>query len=130
MDRKRILLIDLDDPRRSTRVQVLEQAGFDVEVRKDHEIAELQASEDAFDLVLITLHRKKLKEAAQYSDRLAERWPTLPILLLADHNVFAPRETISRCIETDGPQKLLSEITQILAGSTHVRDVESSLSVD
>ena len=130
MGRKRILLIDLDDPRRVTRVEVLQHAGFDVEVRKDPEIAEILDHEEEFDLVLLTLHHERLRHAAEYSDRLAKRWPDLPILLLADLNVYAPRETISRSIETDGPQRLLSEIAQMLAGSTHIRDVDSALSAD
>jgi CheY-like chemotaxis protein len=35
---KRILLIDLDDPRRKTRVKILQGAGYEVDVRKDEEV--------------------------------------------------------------------------------------------
>ena len=55
MARKRILLIDADDTRRNTRVAMLTGAGYEVEVRADHIIAENLAFESSFDLVILAL---------------------------------------------------------------------------
>jgi hypothetical protein len=120
---KKVLLVDLDDPRRETRVKMLESVGYAVEVRKDHEAAELLHHEACFDLVLLALHEKKLREAAAYSDRLAKRHPSLPILLLSDAGVFAPLGTLSRTVETNLPVEMLEEIAEMLAGSKHIREI-------
>lgn len=48
---KKILLVDLDDERRDSRVGLLTQAGYSVEVRKDRIAAERLDHESTFDLV-------------------------------------------------------------------------------
>lgn len=122
---KRILLIDLDDPRRHTRVKILQAAGYEVDVRKDQDVAELLNHEIQFDLVLLALHRQKLQAAAQYSDRLNRKYVGLPILLLTDVGVFAPRGTLSKAIETGYPEELLSQLAEMLAGSKHIREIDA-----
>ena len=120
---KKILLVDYDDTRRKTRVRMLKAAGYDVELRADHEVAEFLDHEDAFDLLILTIHRKKLEEAAAYSERLRKKKPTLPILLLLDTGVFVPRGTLSQSIEADSPVEMMREIAEMLAGSTHIREL-------
>src|SRR5690242_5336332 len=103
--KKKILLIDLDDARRNTRVRMLKAAGYDVETRADHEVSEPLDGEGTFDLIILALHRKKLEEAAAYSERLREQKPDLPILLLLDTAVFIPHGTLSRSAQTDFPSE-------------------------
>src|SRR5690349_17139963 len=62
--RKRILLVDVNDPRAKTRVKMLVGAGYEVEVREDDRVSELLAHEDSFDLILLSLHRKRRKTHA------------------------------------------------------------------
>jgi len=98
-----ILLIDLNDPRRDTRVRILETAGYSVEVSQSHEAAEASGRELEYDLVLLALHRDKFKGAVDYSDRLQKANPGLPILLLTDAGVYVPIGTLSPSIETGLP---------------------------
>lgn len=127
-DSKRILLIDLNDPRRETRIKILEQAGYDVEVRTNHAASELLHHEADFDLILLSLHEEKLKEAAAYSNRLAKHYPTLPILLLTDAGIFAPRGTLSRAMEAETPKEMLEQIAEMLAGSKHIHELSDAVS--
>jgi DNA-binding response OmpR family regulator len=127
----RILLIDRDDARRATRVHVLEGAGYDVRVRQDWLSSEQINHEGHFDLLIIALRRPDLKQAAEYSDRLSRGKPTLPILLITDAGLFAPRGTISRVMESGGdPGDVLRRIAAMLAGSTHIREVDELLRVE
>lgn len=121
--KKRILLVDLDDTRRKTRVQMLTGAGYAVETRSDHELSEALAREGTFDLLVIAIHRKKLEEATAYSERLRKQSPTLPILLLVDAGVFVPHGTLSTSIEPDFPLEVMREIAEMLAGSAHIREI-------
>ena len=121
--RKRILFVDLDDTRRETRVRMLTGAGHEVEVRADHEVAETLDHEGTFDLLLLALHKKDLEEAAAYSETIRKKYPTLPILLLLDVGVFVPRGTLSESIETGFPFAMLRQIGEMLAGSSHVREI-------
>ena len=84
MSKKRILLVDRDDLRRDTRILMLEKAGYQVDLRSDHKVAELLDREATFDLVLLALHDTKLQDAVAYSERLRKARPDLPILLLTD----------------------------------------------
>jgi AmiR/NasT family two-component response regulator len=120
MGNNRILLVDLDDYRRGTRVRLLESAGYDVDVRSDYIEAERLDHESEHDLIIVALHRDP-SEAAAYTDGLTKRTPTLPILLLADYNIYPPRGTISRTIETGSPAALLMEVAEMLSESAHVR---------
>ena len=121
---KRILFIDLDDTRRQTRVQMLKQAGYDVVLRNSHIDAEILDHEGHFDLILLTLHRTKLDDAAAYSERLRKQKANLPILLLTDYGVFVPRGTLSPSLETGDAVEMLREIASMIAGSTHIREVD------
>ena len=126
---KKLLLIDLDDTRRSTRVKMLTQAGYDVQLRIDHVDAEWLDHEGHFDLVILSLHRTKLDDAAAYSERLRERRPKLPVLLLLDVGVFVPRGTLSRSMDTGFPVEFMQEIASMLAGSAHIREVDADGSI-
>jgi hypothetical protein len=121
---KKVLLIDLEDIRRGTRVRMLTKAGYDVQLRIDHVDAEWLDHEGHFDLVILSLHRTKLDDAAAYSERLRERRPKLPVLLLLDVGVFVPRGTLSRSMDTGFPVEFMQEIASMLAGSAHIREVD------
>lgn len=125
-----ILLIDLDDARRKTRVQMLEKAGYEVRLRNDWIKAEDLDHEGDFDLVIIALHERDLKQAAAYSDRLTKSKPTLPILLLTDTGVFAPKGTLSKSLETGDPVELMRRVASMLAGSTHIHELSVTASDD
>lgn len=120
----RILLIDFDDTRRVTRVQLLRSANYELEVRDNWLTSEELDHEAHFDLMVVALHRQGLAEAAAYSDRVARQRPTLPILLLTDYGVFAPKGTLSRALETGEPALLLRRIAEMLAGSDHIREYD------
>ena len=120
---KRILLIDLNDARRNTRVRMLTAMGYQVELRDDEVQAEGTNGEPTFDLVILSLHRKHLDEAVAYGDRLRKTNPTLPILLLLDTGVFAPHGALSRCLETGIPTEMMDCVAEMLAGSTHIREL-------
>ena len=49
---------------------MLEKAGYEVVLRSGHIDAESLDHEGHFDLILLTLHSKKLNDAAAYSKRL------------------------------------------------------------
>ena len=104
--------------------RMLEHAGYDVVLRNSHIDAESFDHEDHFDLIVLTLHRKKLDDAAAYSERLRKQKVNLPILLLTDHGVFVPRGTLSPSIETGQPEAMIQEIACMIAGSTHVRELD------
>lgn len=124
---KRILLIDLDDERRATRVHMLRKAGHTVELRTDWLTSEELDHEDHFDLLLIALHRRDGAAAAKYSDRLVGRFPGLPILLITDGGVYAPSATVSPTIDAGEPAELIQTIAAMIAGSTHIRDISELL---
>jgi DNA-binding NtrC family response regulator len=119
---KRLLLIDLDDARRGTRVQLLEQAGYQVDTRYNYIAAERLDREGHFDLVIVTLH-KDPKTTTEYSDQLSRDKPKLPVLLLTDFGVVVPRGSLSSAVEAGHPAELMRKIAAMLAGSQHIRDV-------
>jgi hypothetical protein len=124
-EQKHVLLIDRDDPRRGTRVRMLMDAGYAVRVRKDWVASQALDSEGEFDLVIIALHRDGLKEAVAYGEELRADQPALPILLLTDVGVFTPKGTLNPSLETGNPIELMKEVAAMLAGSTHIREVDS-----
>jgi CheY-like chemotaxis protein len=63
---KRILLVDLEDARRSTRVELLRSGGYEVRARSLE--AEVEGDEGSFDLVIIAVHDKPAS-AVGYSYR-------------------------------------------------------------
>jgi AmiR/NasT family two-component response regulator len=124
--KKKILLIDLDDMRRRTRVAMLAKAGYDTDVHLDDIAVRGPKSEATFDLVIISLHQDKLDRAAAYSEWLRKANPDLPILLLMDAGVFVPHGTLSRSIETGFPFEMMRHIAEMLAGSAHIRELQSN----
>src|ERR1700678_360636 len=119
-DIKRILLIDEDDDRRMTRVALLRQAGYSVEVTRDFKAAKGVEDEGTFDLVIVALRVEPEKTTA-YSNELAGYHPGLPILLLTDHEVFAPAGTLGTALEAGQPTELMSQLASMLAGSSYIR---------
>lgn len=116
--------MDRKDPRRVTRVALLDSAGYEVEVRNDVEVSELLDHEAHFDLILIAVNRRDLKQAAAYSEMLRRKRQALPILLLTDTNVFVPRGTLSPQAESGFPKEMLEQIASMLAGSKHIREID------
>jgi DNA-binding NtrC family response regulator len=119
---KKILLIDLDDSRRTSRIALLEQAGYHVSLRTDHVQAAELNQEGTYDLVVVALHRNS-ELATEYSDRLAILKPKLPILLLTDFGVLTPEGTLSRSIKAGVPREIMAEIATMLEGSAHIREM-------
>ncbi|WP_263359963.1 response regulator [Acidicapsa ligni] len=124
-ERKKVLLIDMDDGRRETRIKLLNGAGYEVDVRKDFQAAERIDDEGEYDLVILALHFHP-GEAASYSDELSKRNPGLPILLLTDYGVFVPRGTLSKGMESGSPMSLMKEVAKMLAGSSHIKEVPAA----
>ena len=121
--RKRILLIDLNDPRRDTRVKILENAGYAVHVSQNHKSAEAMGEELTYDLILLALRHDKFKDVLGYSNRLQSANPNLPILLLSDVGVYVPRGTLSPSMETGHPLELIKEIAQMLTGGGFIQEM-------
>ena len=120
--KQKILLIDLHDSRRESRVMLLDSAGYDVETRNNCIIAERLDHEGRFDIVVIAMTDRP-SQAADYSDQLSRVKPKLPILLITDAGVFVPRGTMSEYIEAGHPFELLKKLTTMLANSSHVREL-------
>jgi response regulator RpfG family c-di-GMP phosphodiesterase len=119
---QKILLIDLDDIRRQSRVQMLESVGYKVETRANYMAAELLDHEDQFDLIIVTLHSHP-EDTAKYSDQLSRAEPKLPILLLTDAGVFVPKGTLSQSIGAGSATQLIQKVSTMLVGSTHIREL-------
>jgi DNA-binding NtrC family response regulator len=107
-------------------VLMLQRAGYDVATRDGWVSAEQLDHEGHFDLVVIALGRGQLQEAAAYSDRLSRSKPTLPILLLTDVGVFAPKATLSRSMDSSDPKAFLLAVANLLAGSSHIRELDEA----
>jgi CheY-like chemotaxis protein len=120
---KQILLIDYQDGRRDSRVKILESAGYTITVHDRHQTTEKLEHEDRFDLIVLALHTSPA-EAASYSDRLTQQFPRLPILLLTDSGIYVPKGTLSRSMEAGIASELLTNIAEMLAGTSHVREIE------
>ena len=125
-DGGRILLVDFDDARRETRVKLLESHGYDITLRDNYVEAEKLDHEGRFDMMIVALHRRHLKEAAAYADRVRRAKPDLPILLLTDAGVYAPRGTLGKSVETDGYAALLKSVADMFESSTHIRELRST----
>ena len=126
-DHPKILLVDFDDARRETRVRVLESRGYEVTIRNDYIASEALDHEDSFDLMILALHRKDLKKSIDYTNRVQRAKPDLPILLLTDAGVYAPKGTLSKSVETDGHAALLASIAEMFDASSHIRELEASV---
>jgi hypothetical protein len=101
---------------------MLLNAGYEVEVRANYLAAEQLDRESGYDLIILALHRGP-EEAAAYSARLNEKAPQLPILLLTDNGVFVPSGILSSSLNAGHPVELMRRISEMLTGSTHVREV-------
>ena len=121
-NKKKILLIDLDDTRRASRVQLLTASGYDVDLRDDYIAAERLDHEGHFDLIILALHGFPDKAIA-YSNELSRAKPLLPILLLTDSGIYVPPGTLSGSLESGDPAELIRQIVSKLEGSTHVREL-------
>jgi len=119
---QRLLLIDLDDVRRQSRVQMLESVGYEVETRANYMAAERLDHEGTFDLIIVTLHQHP-EDTAAYSDHLSKTDPKLPILLLTDAGVFVPKGTLSQSVGAGSVSTLIQKVSGMLVGSTHVREL-------
>ena len=122
-DGGRILLVDLDDARRETRVKLLESHGYEITLRGNYIEAERLGNEGEFDMMIVALHRRHLKEAAEYADRVQRAKPDFPILLLTDAGVYAPQGTLSRSVETDGYAALLKSVAEMFEPTSHIREL-------
>jgi len=122
----KVLLIDLDDERRDSRVKLLSGVGYEVDVRKDFISAERLDDEGSYDIVILALHALPEK-AIEYSDHLHQKTPRLPILLLTDFGVFVPRGTLNRNLASGNPTLLVKEIAAMLVGSSHVRELMAGM---
>ena len=119
---QRVLLVDLDDARRQSRVQMLESVGYEVETRATYVAAERLDHEGSFDLIIVALHRHP-EDAAAYSDHLSRSDPKLPILLLTDSGVFVPRGTLSESVGAGSITHLIQKVAAMLVGSEHIREL-------
>ncbi|MGA7316420.1 MAG: hypothetical protein WBX22_20890 [Silvibacterium sp.] len=77
-------------------------------------------------MVIVALHLG-YKDAAAYSERLHRSDPTLPVLLLTDNGVYVPQGMLSRDIQTGSPVLLMKEIGELLAGSSHIREIRTTV---
>ena len=118
---QKILLIDLDDTRRQSRVQMLESVGYEVETRTNYVAAERLDHESQFDLIIVTLHSHP-EDTVAYSDHLSVIDPKLPILLLTDAGVFVPRGTLNDSVGAGSTTRLIQKVSAMLVGSTHIRE--------
>jgi PleD family two-component response regulator len=118
---QRILLVDYDDVRRQSRVQMLQSVGYEVETRTNYIAAERQNHEGEFDLIIVALHSHPEKAAA-YSNELTKNDPGLPILLLTDAGVFVPRGTLSQSVGAGSTTLLIERVSAMLVGSSHIRE--------
>jgi len=119
---QKILLIDLDDARRHSRVQMLESVGYEVETRATYVAAERLDHEGSFDLIIVALHRHP-EDTAAYSDHLSRTDPKLPILLLTDAGVFVPGGTLSESVGAGSTTCLIQKVSAMLVGSDHIREL-------
>jgi len=118
---QKILLIDRDDTRRQSRVQMLESVGYEVATRTNYVAAERLDHESQFDLIIVTLHSHP-EDTLAYSDQLSATDPKLPILLLTDAGVFVPRGTIKDSVGAGSATRLIQKVSAMLVGSTHIRE--------
>jgi response regulator RpfG family c-di-GMP phosphodiesterase len=118
---QKILLIDLDDARRQSRVKMLESVGYEVETRANYIAAEQLDHESRFDLIIVTLHSHP-EDTAAYSDHLSRTDPKLPILLLTDTGVFVPNGTLSESVGAGSTTHLIQTVSAMLVGSDHMRE--------
>ena len=116
---QKILLIDLDDARRQSRVKMLESVGYEVETRANYIAAEQLDHESRFDLIIVTLHSHP-EDTAAYRDHLSRADPKLPILL--DAGVFVPKGTLSESVGAGSTTHLIQTVSALLVGSDHMRE--------
>ena len=120
---KRILLIDEDDNRRTTRILLLRHAGYEVMTAQRFQDVEGHLHEAAYDLVIVETDNIA-KESIAYGERIREVNPQLPILLLSDTGLFLPRHVVlsSFASGSPSPAEVMAMVTTLLAQSGHHRE--------
>jgi DNA-binding NtrC family response regulator len=120
---KRILLIDHDDKRRTTRVLLLRQQGYDVVTADNFQAVEGQIREATFDLVIVETN--DMREAViAYGERLRGHKPELPILVLSDQGLFLPKRALLGHFTEPrtSPLEVITKIATMLLESAHRRE--------
>jgi len=123
---KRILLIDHDDPRRATRVLLLQREGYEVVTADRFEAFEGHLREQAFDLIVV--ETDDIKQAViAYGQRLKTISARLPILLLSDLGLFLPKNSLLAHFATGHPSpvEVMTKIAELLLESTYQREDSS-----
>lgn len=121
MAEKTILLIDLDDPRRETRVLILSRAGYKVQVCADFSTVDHKVADAGFDLIILALRETHLKSAVRCSERLQRAHPTLPLLLLPDRAAFVESQLKKvSTIRSGDPEEMMRAVAELLQESGHV----------
>lgn len=115
----KILVIDLDQMRRESRVKQLANAGYDVDALDSHDCQEHPSNPAIYDLMVCSFHQNP-EEATAYVDSLRVKNPQQPILLLTDYGVFVPHGCLN---ETPHCGPLIKEIAGVLTGSSDVEEL-------
>jgi len=115
----KILVIDLDQLRRESRVKQLANAGYDVDSSDSHDCAECPSNLGTYDLMVVSFHQHP-EEATAYVDALRVSNPQQPILLLTDYGVFVPHGCLN---ETPHCGPIAKEIAGVLTGSSDVEEL-------
>ncbi len=120
---KRILLIDRDDLRRTTRVLLLQKAGYEVVTADSFEDVEGHIREAAFDLVIVETDNV-VRDSIAYGQRLRGINPRLPILLLSGEGLFFPKNVLlsSFAAAQPSPVEVMTRIAALLLESKHQRE--------
>ena len=115
----KILVIDLDQMRRESRVKQLANAGYVVDALDFHDCQEYTSNPGIYDLMVCSFHQHP-EEATEYVDALRVNNPQQPILLLTDYGVFVPHGCLN---ETPQCAPLVKEIAGVLTGSSDVEEL-------
>lgn len=119
---RRILLIDHDDPRRATRVMVLEKAGYEVTTANHFDEVEMTAA-DAFDLVLLETDDIQ-KAVIAYAERLKAWSPKLSVLMLSNNGMFLPKWSLLAHFKSahPSPTEVVAKIAALLLESSYSQE--------
>jgi len=115
----KILIVDMDQMRRESRVKQLANAGYDVDSRDSDDCAQCPSNPGTYDLMVCSFHQHP-EEATPYVDALRIKNPQQPILLLTDYGVFVPHGCLDEAPHC-GP--LVKEIAGVLTGSSDVAEL-------
>ena len=118
----RILLIDKNDPRRRTRVMLLEGEGYEVVTANRFQDIEGTLTESSFDLVILEVEDIE-KASIAYGKRLKAAVPKLPILVLSSNGLYLPKESVLNSFHGahPTPPEVMAKIAALLMRSTQER---------